>query len=246
MTVPFLSSQRVRDFYLDQINKAQRKVTESKARMEALRKALEAANDALTDISTLLIKVPETSNNDRLKAYASSSGGRVEFGEALTALLRYQLVIATLLYPAPRTPGTSLQTVRGRERASYNPPFTGVRLPDLAHLQAVGIGTGIGTDLQLPSFLRPPAELSRMSDAVFDQGGPTAYWTIDPNVHDGASISKTVKVLQAEIQALNQAFQMESSDATSALSTENSIREGSKTAMDKSFRVLADILGMRA
>jgi hypothetical protein len=191
-----------------------------------------------------------------LRDYASNSETAVEFAEAQAALLRYQLAIATLLYPARETPGTSTSLQSGR--VAYNPPFTGVRLPDLSHLQSFPVVDN--APALWDSFLStisptisstnsstifPSTELNKMS-AVKLRGGPAEYWMIDPGKHDGASISKTVKVLQAEIQALNQAFQMESSDATSALSTENSIREGSKTAMDKSFRVLADILGMRA
>lgn len=243
MTSPPISSRRLLDFYVGQIDKAQRKVTESKARMEALRKVLEAANDALTDISSLLIKVPETSNNARLREY--TRGSPSEFNQAQEALLRYQLAIATLLYPEPGTPGTSRQMVSGNERAFYAPPFTGVRSPDLAHLASVDLSVILPATHHL-NALDALGDLTRLSNAIGARRGSTTYSIIDPSRHDGASISKTVKVLQAEIQALNQAFQMESSDAASALSTENSIREGSKTAMDKSFRVLADILGLRA
>ncbi len=231
----------LRDFYLSQIAKAQQSVKVSKARMEVLRDALSAANDALTEISSLLVKVPETSNNAKLKDYAAKNPD--ELRTAQRSLFAYQIRIAALLFPTPGTPGTSRKIVDGSDRAFYDPPFTGVRLPDLSHLQSRGVNVALDPWIL---NLMPVTDLNRTSIVLAQRGGPTAYWDIDPGKHDGASISKTVKVLQAEIQALNQAFQMESADAASALSTENSIREGSKTAMDKCFRILADTLGARA
>lgn len=229
----------LRDFYLSQISKAQRSVAIAKARMEALRSAIEAAKDALTEVSSLLVKVPETSNNAKFRDYAGKSPEELQRTQA--ALAKYQLVIGTLLYPRAGTLGTSSRTEGGRPRSYYDPPFTGVQLPDFSHLMTQDI---MGIWQRVPPDQVNPLHI--LSSQISVNGGNVTPRLLDESKSDGASISKTVKILQAEIEALNQAFQMESSDAASALSTENSIREGSKSAMDRSFRVLGDTLGLRA
>ncbi|MEY2617692.1 MAG: hypothetical protein RL522_694 [Pseudomonadota bacterium] len=234
----FNLQRSLRDFYLAQIEKARQSVSVSKARMEALRSALEAANDALTEISTLQIKVPEGKSSRDFNDYIK--GNKEEFKRVQFALANYQIVIGTLLYPAPGTAGTSSRIQDGKERSYYAPPFTGVRWPDFSHLGSI-LQSSVVEKVPENQMWPVLGGMIRLRQA----GGPATLSLFDESTHNGASISKTVKILQAEIQALNQAFQMESSDATSALSTENSIREGSKSAMDKCYRVLGESLGLR-
>lgn len=66
--------------------------------------------------------------------------------------------------------------------------------------------------------------------------------SLDKDDHGGDEVAKMIRTFQTEINALNQGFQLESSDAQEAQSVKLSFVEGLKSFVDKYFHLLSEIM----
>ncbi|MEY4653649.1 MAG: hypothetical protein RI884_2230 [Pseudomonadota bacterium] len=197
----------IHNFYLLQIQNNRDRVEASTQRLTKIRDLLRSVNDALTELTTLQISVPEKGTQKEFDAYAKKNATQMQRLD--NALTGYQSTVIGVLNPAPGTPGT-VTTARpgGGTVTTYIKPFAGVRMPDLA-------------------FLRPTTATTN------------SIARLDATRHSGVDIAKTIKTLQTDVTSLNQTFQLESSDGSSALSTHNAIQEGAKSFLDKYFAMIS-------
>ncbi len=240
------------EFHMAQLERQKNKVDAATHRLTQVRDLLRAANDALTELTTLQISVSEKASQKDFKEYADKNKPQMQ--KVNQALVAYQSAVHTVLNPSPGTPGTVMTDVPGRGSVpTYNPPFTGVRMPDLSFLgettaplaaRLTGATTPVVTGSS-PGMNLPDPNDRRGSGTGGSNSGPVFY-QFDTSEHKGLDIAKAIKILQTDSTALGQTFQLESGEGGSAVSTHNAFMEAIKSLQDKYFPMIDNLVRGRA
>lgn len=202
-------------FLAQQSNVAAERVMVASERLRTVSDLLRLASNVVTELTTLQITVKETVNTFSTRL---SQTERDQIDRVNAALQAYLSRLNEVLNPPEGTPGTrvTVEQENGQqvERNRYVPPISGVALPDL-------------------SFLLPTAT---------GVNQPTSQPVLDITHHGGDEVAKMTRTFQTEINALNQGFQLESSDAQEANSLKLSFVEGLESFVDKYFQVLSEVM----
>lgn len=201
-------------FLAQQSNLAAERVMVASERLRTVSDLLRLASNVVTELTTLQITVKESEDTFA----RPSETERAQVVRINAALKAYLDRLNAVLDPPVGTPGTRVihEQENGQqvERNRYVPPISGVALPDL-------------------SFLHPSAQAS---------DGSNSQPELDIRRHGGDEVAKMTRTFQTEINALNQGFQLESSDAQEANSLKLSFVEGLKSFVDKYFQVLSEVM----